>query len=255
MFNGLLDLGIEGRVAIITGAGRGVGRATARVFAAAGAKVVAVDIDADELNNTMSQLPNNPDLHLPLVKDLARVEECEDVVRVTESTYGRLDILVNIAAIILRIPLDRVDETSWQRIHDVNLKSQFFLARAAVEVMKKAKYGRIINFSSQGAHSGGFDNSIVYNTFKGAVLTLTRGLARQYAADGICVNTIAPGPVDTRMMANLPPERLQEFLNLVPLKRMAEPEEIALCALFLASKWASYITGAVLDVNGGLYMR
>ncbi|MGI9862451.1 SDR family oxidoreductase [Moorella naiadis] len=254
MCEGLLDLGLAGRVAIITGAGRGVGRALANVFAAAGVKVAAVDIDAAELNNTISQLPNK-DVHLGLVKDLSRVQECEDVVKVTEGTYGRIDILVNNAAIILRVSLDEVDEDSWQRIHDVNLKSQFFLSRAAARAMKKARYGRIINFSSQGAHTGGFDNSLVYNTFKGAVLTLTRGLARQYAADGICVNAIAPGPVNTRMMANLTPERLQEFLKQVPLGRMAEPEELALGALFLASRWASYITGAVLDVNGGLVMH
>jgi 3-oxoacyl-[acyl-carrier protein] reductase len=122
--------------------------------------------------------------------------------------------------------------------------------------MKKTNNGRIINLSSQGHFTGGFDNSIVYSAFKGATVTMTKGFARQYAPYGINVNAVAPGPVDTAMMANLKKGRLQQFLNdVVLLKRIADPLEIALPILFLASKWGSYITGMTLDVNGGIFMR
>lgn len=249
-----MNLELEDRVVIVTGASRGIGRATAKVFAEAGAKVVAVAMDKDELSITLDQMANKEN-HIVLSKDLSHVHNCEKVVQITEDTYGRIDVLINVASILKRIPIDQVDESYWQCINDINLKSVFFLSRAAANVMKKNSFGRIINVSSQGAYTGGLDNSIVYSAFKGGTITLSKGLARQYASQGINVNCIAPGLVDTRMMALLTPERLSEAISQIPLKRMAQPEEVALCALFLASKWASYMTGAVLDVNGGQYMR
>lgn len=249
-----IDLGIKGRVAIITGASRGIGQATARVFAEAGANVIAVATDQNELNKTVSQLVNRGN-HLVISKDLSEVSNCEKVVEIAESTYGRIDVLVNGAACLSRIPLDEVDEIYWQRINNVNLKSVFFLSRATANVMKKNAFGRIVNLASQGAYTGGLDNSVIYSASKGGVVTLTKGLAREYAGHCINVNAIAPGLVDTRMMAHLKPERMREAVSQIPLMRMAKPEEVALCALFLASKWASYITGTVIDVNGGQYMR
>jgi NAD(P)-dependent dehydrogenase (short-subunit alcohol dehydrogenase family) len=250
-----LDLGLRDKVALVTGAAGGIGSRIAALYAAAGARVAAVDIDGDRLEAAAADWPR-AGLHLLLAKDLSRAKECEDIVQSTENRFGRLDVLVNNAAVLVRAPLDSVTPELVRKTCEVNLNSQLFLSRAAAEVMKKNGGGRIVNFSSQGGYTGGYDDSIVYNMFKGAVLTLTKGLARQYGRFGICVNAITPGPVDTPMMATLPAGRLQQFVEeTVLLKRMADPRELALCALFLGSAWASYITGATLDVNGGMYMR
>lgn len=250
-----LDLGLDGKAAIVTGAAGGIGSSIGAIYAAAGARVAAVDRDAAGLAKAAGEWPG-AGRHLLLVKDLSQAADCEDVVGATERAFGRVDVLINNAAILLRAPLDAVTPALIHRTCEINLNSQLFLSRAAAEAMKKTGGGRIVNLSSQGGYTGGYDDSIVYNMFKGAVLTLTKGLARQYAAFGICVNAITPGPVDTPMMATLPAARLKQFVEeTVLLKRMARPRELALCALFLGSAWASYITGATLDVNGGMYMR
>ena len=149
-----------------------------------------------------------------------------------------------------------IDEADWDAQADVNLKATFFLNRAFAELLRAAgRGGAIVNFSSQGWWTGGFGGSVVYNATKGGIVTMTRGLARTYAADGIRVNTVAPGLVDTRMLSDdLSPERLEELVGQVPLGRMATPEEVAPAAVFLASDHAVYITGATLNVSGGWLM-
>ena len=255
MTDDILDLGIRGRVAVITGAAGGIGREIVRNFSAAGASVAAVDIDKAGLQRIVGEAGPTDEV-LPLVRDLSAQADCEDVVSIVARHFGRLDILINNAAILLRQPLNSVQERDIERVCRVNLNSQFFLTRAAAGVMKENQWGRVVNFSSQGGYTGGYDDSIVYNMFKGAVLTMTKGLARQYAGWGILVNAVTPGPVDTSMMETLSPERLKSFLREnVLLNRMASPRELARAALFLGSEWASYITGATLDINGGMYMR
>jgi NAD(P)-dependent dehydrogenase (short-subunit alcohol dehydrogenase family) len=246
-------LGVRGRTAVVTGALGGVGLAVTEMFQAAGMQVVAVDVLPDE--EAARRLPAAGEGRcLYLRRDVGSVQDCEDIVRQALSWSGRVDVLVNAAAILRRIPIDDVSEDDWDEIMRCNLKSQYFLSRAASRPMRERRWGRIVNFSSQGAYTGGFHSSSVYNTAKGGVLTLTRSFARYLAPYGICVNGIAPGGVDTPMMA-MPEQQLKEFVAQIPLGRMATPAEMASIVLFLASEAARYITGTILDASGGLLMK
>ncbi len=246
-----MELGLQGKVAIVTGAGGGIGRQIAKAFSAYGMKVVICDINELTAHETMQMISGD---HLVSVKDLAKVDQCRSLVEETVNKYGRLDVLVNTAGILRRIAIEEVDEATWDLVFDVNLKSLFFLSREACVYMKSHGGGRVINFSSQGGFTGGFSQSAVYNATKGAILTLTKSFARTYATDGICVNAIAPGMVDTEMM-KLPQAELDKIINLVPMQRLGRPDEMAGTVLFLASDWSSYITGATIDVTGGQLMR
>ena len=169
------------------------------------------------------------------------------------STLGGLDGLVNVAGVILRRELDDVTEADWDLQHDVNLKATFFLCREAARVMRTSgTRGSIVTFASQGWWTGGFGGSVVYAASKGGVVSLTRGLARTFAADGIRINAVAPGFVDTAMMQDgLTHDARQGLIDQVPLGRLGEPAELAAAALFLLSDASSYMTGATLNVSGG----
>lgn len=248
------DFGLPGRVAIVTGAARGLGAATAGLFARFGAHVAACDIDGAALENSVSGLDG--DGHLALAYDLSRLDNCESVVARTLERHGRLDILVNAAGIIERLPLDEIDEAAWTRTMDANVKNQFFLCRAAAEPMKAAGWGRIVNFTSQAAHSGGFYGTSVYAVSKGGVVRLTKNFARLLGPDNITVNAVAPALVDTRMVSgSMSEEGIADVISAMPIGRMAEAEEIAMAVAFLASESAATITGHTLDINGGLLMR
>jgi NAD(P)-dependent dehydrogenase (short-subunit alcohol dehydrogenase family) len=251
----LLDLGLKGKIVVLTGAAMGIGKSLLNLFDHADCNVAAVDIERVELFKAIGEL-KNPEKHMALIKDLESSEDCESIANEVKERYGRIDILVNNAGILFRVPTSDVTLEMWKKVGDINLRSQFLLCRSIGDVMKKNNFGRIINFSSQGYFTGGFDHSLVYSAFKGATVTMSKGFARQLAPFGINVNIIAPGPVDTRMMASVSKERLSQFLaETVLLKRSARPNEIALSAIFLASKWADYITGFTMDVNGGVFMK
>jgi NAD(P)-dependent dehydrogenase (short-subunit alcohol dehydrogenase family) len=249
------DLGLPGRVAVVTGAARGLGRATAEAFARFGACVVGCDIDGGALEAAMAGLPN-AERHMALARDLSDAAACDSVLDDTLARHDRLDILVNAAGIIERLDIDGVDEAAWARMMDANLKSQFFLCRAAARPMKAARWGRIVNFTSQAAHTGGFYGATVYAVTKGGVVTLTKGLARQLGPHNITVNAVAPALADTRMIRDgMSEDDIAAVTGAMPMGRMAEPEEIAMGVLFLASAYAGSITGHTLDINGGLLMR
>lgn len=245
--------GVSGRTAVVTGGLGGIGSAIVKSFIEADIRVVAVDILDPELARERI-----PDLgsgeHVYLQKNVGSVSTCEEIVVETVRRTGRLDILVNTAAILKRVPIDDVVEADWDLIMAANLKSQYFLSRAASMPMRERRWGRIVNFTSQGAYTGGFHSSSVYNTAKGGILTLTHSFARYLAPFGICVNGIAPGGVDTPMMA-MPAAQLQEFVAQIPLGRMAEPSEMASIVLFLASDASRYITGSIIDASGGMLMK
>jgi NAD(P)-dependent dehydrogenase (short-subunit alcohol dehydrogenase family) len=249
------DFGLPGRVAIVTGAARGIGRGVADAYARFGAHVVGCDIDGEELSASMTSL-THAERHLSLQCDLTESAACNRLVDDAMARYGRLDILVNVAGIIDRRDLEAVDDAAWQNTMDANVKSQFFLSRAAARPMKTAGWGRIVNFISQAAHTGGFYGATIYATSKGAGLTLTKSLARQFGPHGITVNAVAPALVDTRMIRDGMSEAdIAEVTGGMPTGEMASEADVAFAVMFLTSPSARAITGHTLDINGGLVMR
>ncbi len=247
--------GLEGKGVVVTGAAGGIGSAVARAFAAAGAHVYAVDVKEDALAELLPALAG--DDHRSEAVDLRDLGGHEALLRRAQSAFGRLDVLANVAAVLVRRnDVDEVTEDDWDFQHDVNLKASFFLNRAAAQIMREQGHGgRLINFTSQGWWTGGFGGSVVYSATKGGIVSMCRGLARTYAKDGITVNSVSPGAVDTPMLrGGLTDEQLQEHVDQIPLGYMAAPEDLAGTVVFLASDHASYITGATINVSGGWLM-
>ena len=246
--------GLEGRVAIVTGAAGGIGQACLDAFSTAGARLVACDRDPQLIDRVGADL-SDPSRPLTVVADLGQPEAAEHLVDEVLRRCGRVDVLVNAAGVHLRLPFEEIDEWAWQEYLNANVKSQFYVSRAVARPMSAARWGRIINFSSLAAYTGGYrpETSVAYASTKGAVLTMTRSLSRLLAPHNILVNAIAPGGVRTPMATTLSEQDLATYARDVPLGRLAEAHEIAAAALFLASDHASYITGAVIDINGGSY--
>jgi NAD(P)-dependent dehydrogenase (short-subunit alcohol dehydrogenase family) len=247
--------GLEGKGVVVTGAAGGIGAEVARAFAVAGARVCAVDVKEDGLAELLPTLAGGP--HRSEALDLRELTGHEGLLRRTARELGGLDVLANMAAVLIRRgDIDEVTEEDWDFQHDVNLKAGFFLNRAAARIMREqGRGGRIINFTSQGWWTGGFGGSVVYSATKGGIVSMSRGLARTYAKDGITVNTVSPGAVDTPMLrGGLTDEQLESHISQIPLGYMAEPADLAGTVVFLASDHARYITGATLNVSGGWLM-
>jgi len=247
--------GLEGKRVIVTGAAGGIGREVALAFAEAEARVAVVDLSEEKLRAVVAEMPGGP--HLPLAVDLRPVAGHPKLIDTIAATLGGLDVLVCAAAILVRRhSVDDVTEADWDIQHDVNLKATFFLNQAAARLFRQqGRGGRIINFTSQGWWSGGFGGSVAYAASKGGVVSMTRGLARSLAKDGVTVNAVSPGAADTAMMrSGMTDEQLADTVAAIPLGRMAAPSELAGTVLFLASDHASYITGATINVSGGWLM-
>jgi 3-oxoacyl-[acyl-carrier protein] reductase len=242
------------RVAIVTGAARGLGAAVATNLAKQGARVVLCDIERAMVEDVAEQIRAGGGQALALDVDVSKPAETERLVAQTLAHFGRVDILVNNAAICPRISIDEMTEELYDKIMNVNLKSVFFLSRAAGNAMKPNHWGRIVNVSSTGGRTGGIFNATVYSATKAGIMSMTKAFARHFAPQNILVNCVAPGTVDTRLMQNLSEASLEASINGVPLRRLADPNEIANVIVFLASEEQSYMTGATVDVNGGAVM-
>jgi NAD(P)-dependent dehydrogenase (short-subunit alcohol dehydrogenase family) len=250
------ELGLDGRGVVVTGGAGGIGREVAVAFASAGARVAVVDLDRERCEAVVAQL-EGPERHLAIGADLGDLGAQEAILRGVRDELGRFDVLAHLAAVLRRREtIDDVTEEDWDVQLDVNLKATFFLNRWAARLFREqGNGGRIINFTSQGWWTGGFGGSVVYAASKGGIVSMSRGLARTLAPDGITVNTVSPGAADTAMMREgSTDEALAGFIRMIPLGRMAQPSELAGIVLFLASDHASYITGATLNVSGGQLM-
>ncbi len=245
---------MKDRVAIVTGAARGIGAATAQVLAQKGAKVAVSDIDAGLIEQVVATIQQAGGEAAAFPCDVSHPSETDKLVNDVVSKYGRLDILVNNAGICPRIPVDEMTEEMFDLMFNINLKPVFFLTRAAANVMKLQNWGRVVNISSTAGRIGAMHNSTVYSGTKGGVLAMTKSLARHYAPYNILINAIAPGTVDTRMFANVAAETREEYVETVPLGRFAQPIEIAHSIVHLCSEETTWVTGATLDVNGGVVM-
>ena len=240
---------------IVTGAAGGIGRAVAQCFAAVGASVMAVDLDADAVEQVVAELPGLR--HFALAADLTSMTSPHQIVEAATRQFGTIRALAHTAAVLRRqATVDAVTEDDWDRQLDTNLKATFFLCREVANTMVRGGGpGSVITFTSQGWWTGGFGGSVVYNTAKGGVVTLTRGLARSYGPTGVTFNSVAPGQVRTRMLLEgLDSDVLLAMTEATPLKRVAEPEEIAPVVVFLASDHARFITGATINASGGFLM-
>jgi 3-oxoacyl-[acyl-carrier protein] reductase len=247
----LLDL--SGQVAIVTGASRGIGQAIANTFRQAGAKLALVARTPGPLREVSLSLGDAGDV-LALPADVAVEAEVNEVVRRTTEAFGRVDILVNNAGLISAGPVTQITPEDWARVIGANLTGAYLFSRAVAPLMMARKHGRIINIASISGQTGGVAGGVHYASSKGGMIAMTKTLARDLAPYGITVNAIAPGQIDTDPKL-LTPEARQRVLGQIPLGRLGLPEDIAYAGLFLASPLASYITGATLDVNGGILKR
>ena len=234
---------LQGRIAIVTGAASGMGAATARLLAEAGATVLGADIASHPA--------------IALVGDVSDSKFCDAAVAQAVSLHSRLDILVNAAGVIVRADAPATDDAAWTRQMRVNVDGSFFMCRAAIRQMREQRSGAIVNFGSIWGAAGG-KGHVAYATAKGAVHNLTRSLALDHAREGIRVNAVCPGEVDTPMLRGagravpLTDAQLAEMAErIVPNGRLAQPEEIARVVVFLCTDAASYMTGALVPVDGG----
>lgn len=237
---------------IVTGAAQGIGQATAVAFSATGARVFAIDRNGPGVRATIAGM-SDPSRHVAEQYDLTNIGGLADLARSARDRLGLPWALVNVAAVLVRQPLEEVTETDYDLQLDVNLKAGFFLNRAVGELMiAGGQGGRIINFSSAGFLKGPLAGSHVYVASKGGVVSMTRSFARAYGEYGITVNTVVPGQIDTPMQhTDNPPEVVREVTNSSLLRRMGRPHEVAAVAVFLASDHAGFITGAAINVSGG----
>lgn len=244
----------KNRVVLITGAARGVGRAVALAFQEEGARVVLVDVDELALAALAEEITSGGGEALAITCDITKSAEVREMVRRVQEVYNRLDILVNNAGIIRRGNIDTVTEEDWDRVLAVNLKGAFLCSQAVVSAMKGQRYGKIINISSIAAKIGDIASAPGYGPSKAGMDALTKTLARQLAPWGINVNSVSPHAIETEMSAQWSEEKRKEILAGIPLGRLGRPSEVAAAVLFLASDDAAFITGEILDVNGGAWM-
>ena len=251
MDNTMKDL-VSGKIAIVTGGGSGIGACDARIFADEGAAgLLLPDIKLDAAQAVCDEImAKHPQCKCVAVKtDVSSPEDVAHVFEVLEKEFGTLDILVNNAGVTNEIPFEDLTPEHWDRTYAINVKSAFLFCQKALPIMKAKGYGRIINMGSIAGQVGGLTSGADYATSKGAVLCLTKSVAKRGAAFGVTCNSVAPGQVNTAMARELHfvPEN-------IPMKRVAEPEEIASVVLFLASDLAQYVTGNCVSVNGGMNM-
>ena len=251
-----LSRSVEGKVALITGSGSGMGRATSYVFAEAGAKVVVSDINEKQIEEVSSEINSSSGTCLKQILDVTNQENINEVIANVIKEFGQLDILINNAGISIPTTIDDENyEESWDRTFDVLLKGQVNLIRAALPFIRESDCGRIVNISSTEG-LGATPRISPYTSAKHGVIGLTRSLAVELGSQGITVNCICPGPINTAMTAAIPVEDKQIYARRrVPLKRYGEPEEVAHMTLSLCLPAASFVNGAVLPVDGGLSIK
>ena len=245
---------LDGKVAIVTGGFRGLGRAMAVSLAKSGAHVVAADVLPEDVGHETVKAVEDVGGKAQLVPlDVTSSESADEAIRDVHKRLGRLDILVNNAGIARDNLLLRVSDDDIQKTFAVNVTGAINCARSAVKIMMRARTGRIINLASVVAELGN-PGQTVYSASKAALIGLTKTLAREYASRGITVNAVAPGFIDTDMTKNLPADAKKYMLEQIPLGRMGQPDDVAAAVLFLCTDEAAYITGQVLRVNGGMYV-
>ena len=246
-------LSLEGRVALVTGAARGIGAATAVALAEAGARVAVVDRDGDGIERTADAIGRAGSDALAIPADVTDVPAMERAVDTVVAEWGRLDVLVNNAGIVRDATLGKVSDEDWKATLDVNLRGAMIGTRAALRPMRAAGAGRILSATSVVARMGNYGQT-AYAASKAGIIGLTRAWARELGPLGITANAVAPGFIDTDMAKGVPEKVLSALLERTAARRLGRPEEVAAVYVFLASDLASFMNGAVVGVDGGLLL-
>jgi 3-oxoacyl-[acyl-carrier protein] reductase len=248
---------LTGKVALVTGAGSGIGKATAIALAASGASV-AINYHRNEAGaeDARQQIAGAGGSAISIRADATKSADVRAMVEKTVAAFGPVDILVNNAgSLVKRLRLLELTEETWDEVMDLNLKSAFLCAQAVAASMIERKTGAIINVTSIAGRNGGALGSIHYSTAKGGMITLTKGLAKELAPHGIRVNAVSPGVIDTPFHEQFStPEAMKNFTNIIPLGRVGRSEEVARTVVYLASDAASFVIGENIEINGGMLM-
>jgi 3-oxoacyl-[acyl-carrier protein] reductase len=246
-------LKLVGRVALVTGAAQGIGKSIALLLAQNGANVVVSDVNIGKAEETVKEIQALGRRAMAIKVDVANFREVEQMVDAILEHFGQIDILVNNAGITRDKLILRMTEEDWDMVLNVNLKGTFNCTKAVLKQMSKQKSGKIVNIASVVGEMGNAGQAN-YSASKAGVIGLTKTLAREFARRGINVNAIAPGYIETPMTDVLPETVKDELRRMIPMERLGKPEDVAEAVFFLVSENSSYITGAVLNVNGGIYM-
>ena len=246
-----ISTNLTDKVALVTGAARGLGRAIAQTLSNAGAKIACIDVNAETLADTVAAIRAAGGTAEPIACDVTQSEQVGDAVDRVIALWGKLDILVNNAGITRDNVIVRMKDDQWDAVLNINLRGTFLFTRAAARPMMKARQGRIINVASVSGLMGN-PGQVNYSASKAGVIGLTRTVAKELAGRNVTVNAVAPGFIATDMTAKLGEEILTQVRKEIPLGRLGEPQDVADAVLFLASDAASFITGHVLTIDGGL---
>lgn len=245
-----MDTGLGGRVAAVTGAGSGIGRAAARALAAEGCRLIASDLRVDAVTPLESEMGA-----IAVEADVATEDGAQAVTEAARRAYDRLDVLVCCAGVYETNTVDSIDVDAWDRVLDVNLRGTFLCAQRAMPLLSANGWGRIVTVSSIAAHTGGASGAgPAYVASKAGVMGLTRSLAHAAGPRGVTVNCINPGIIETPMTAAIDPNERRAAAGRTPVRRNGQPEDVAFVIVFLASEAAGFVNGAHLSVNGGLFM-
>ena len=243
----------DGKISVVTGASQGIGEAIAVELSRFGAEVILVDVQEEKLGDVASRISDNGGKASIFCADVSRLEQVQEIVEEVIQNHQKVDHLINNAGITRDNLLMRMNEEEWDSVLAVNLKGVFNFSKALIRHMISNRHGRIVNISSVVGQMGN-PGQCNYSASKAGVIGFTKSLAREVASRNITVNAIAPGYIDTPMTKDLPESVKKAFIDLIPAKRFGTVEEIARAVKFLLSDEASYITGQVLNVNGGLFM-
>ncbi|MBO7611489.1 MAG: 3-oxoacyl-[acyl-carrier-protein] reductase [Elusimicrobia bacterium] len=245
---------LKDQVAVITGSAQGIGKTIAETFAKEGAKIVITDINIEKAQATADEIKNKYNVEtIAIASNVTKLSDCENLIAQTLDKFQKIDILVNNAGITKDNLVLRMTEQEWDAVISVNLKGVFNSIKAVTRTMFKQRKGRIINIASVVGIMGNAGQAN-YSASKGGVIALTKTCAKEFSSRNILVNAIAPGFIKTAMTDALSDEVKAKYAEVIPLKRLGEAQDIANSALFLASEDSSYITGNVINVNGGMYM-
>lgn len=250
-------LDFNGQVVVVTGSGspKGIGKTIAKTFARQGAQLIITDMNAQGVKDVVEEIQAEGGKAYGIVSNITDEKSVQDMVDEIVEKFGRLDVLVNNAGISQKVTVEDMTLDDMKRIFNVNMFGLFLVTQKCMNVMRAQKYGRIVNLSSvSGKRGGGIFGGAHYSASKAAVLAFSKNLSREICAEGITVNSVCPGLINTEIWKSLPKEEADKVIDGIPMGRPGETQEVANAIVFLASKEASYITGEEIDINGGSHM-